>query len=117
MYFNFRGVIASQILLFSNVIYRCKSPVSPKTYRVQSKGVRLVLELGLCGQGAHFLSAGPSSGTPHTVAHHHVPLVWSRVAADVLTVVASNRTGCVLCVCCGVYGVCVCVCVLRGVYG
>ena len=110
MHFNFRGVIASQILLFGNDIYRCKSPVPPKTYRVQSKGVGLVLELGLCGQGAHFLSAGPSSGTPHTVAHHHVPLVWSRVAADVLTVVASNRTGCV-CMCVVVCGVCVVGCV------
>ena len=106
--FNFKRYCKSNC----NVTYRCKSPVPPKTYRVQSKGVGLVLELGLCGQGAHFLSAGPSSGTPHTVAHHHVPLVWSRVAADVLTVVASNRTGCV-CMC-----VVVCmVCVLWGVYG
>ena len=59
------------------------------------------------------------SGTPHTVAHHHVPLVWSRVAADVLTVVASNRTGCV-CMCVVVCvlvcsGVCSGVCVLWGV--
>ena len=97
------------------MLFTDASPQSlPKTYRVQSKRVGLVLELGLCGQGAHFLSAGPSSGTPHTVAHHHVPLVWSRVAADVLTVVASNRTVCCVCMVCVM---CAVVCVVECVYG
>ena len=108
MQFNFRGVIASQILLFSNVIYRCKSPVPPKTYRVQSKGVGLVLELGLCGQGAHFLSAGPFSGTPHTAAHHHVPSFGLRL--QLMSLLWMPPTGLVVCV--GVlWCLCVCLCV------
>ena len=111
MHFNFRGVIASQILLFGNDIYRYKSPVPPKTYRVQSKGVGLVLELGLCGQGAHFLSAGPSSGT-HTLLHTTMSPSFG-LGLQLMSLLWLPPTGLVVCVCvlwCVVF-------VLWGVYG
>ena len=98
MHFNFRGVIASQILLFSNVIYRCKSPVPPKTYRVQSKGVGLVLELGLCGQGATSLVLVPP------VAHHtllHTTMSPSfGLGLQLMSVLWLPPTGLVVCVWC-----------------